>query len=219
METTTIIIFLVLLVSLFSFIAYLENNNKPKLLFYKEHKNLITMGIISLILVLFLFGYLMSDDVIERKNIGVPLLVFVIILKIIMIRVIVKESKKLGWNSFLWGILGLIAPFLSLIVLGANPKLVNTNSSSLEQKVNNLNSETIEKQKSINTARKNNIIDVETESKKLNELRKEYNVKLKSTLSEDKEDVVLNQLKNALNVGVLTQEEYDEKIKKHLNRK
>jgi len=96
METTTIIIFLVLLVSLFSFIAYLENNNKPKLLFYKEHKNLITMGIISLILVLFLFGYLMSDDVIERKNIGVPLLVFVIILKIIMIRVIVKESKKLG---------------------------------------------------------------------------------------------------------------------------
>lgn len=170
----------------------------------------------SLILVIAIYsitsGYTIS---LIDSNDYIPAIAIAFIFRVFLAFKTFSVSERLNRNAQLWIILGLIDPLSAMIGLTANGKSHKVNLQN-KNVIKQINSETNIKIKKLFELRNLSILTQDELNEKISDIREQYyeniNHHNEETISHTKIDY-LNKIEQAYEDGLLTEEEYRQKLK------
>lgn len=204
-----VLVVLVVFFLVWFIIAKLEMSNKVKDLFYKRTESLIGWSI-----AIFFVCYLVISFL--EKILSDGIWVVIIILKFILAFIVSKQASIQGRNKALWFFLGLVEHFTALIVLGLSPKYF-ANKSLDKLKLKEINKDIQIQGDKLKALKKSNLLSTKEYEQKLILLKEDYYKIINDTLSTQlisDNSKFLSQLEQAYKEGILTEDEYQSKIKK-----
>lgn len=210
-KTLLIIFFLFILYKL---IAWIEGRGKEKDLTIESSTDLFYILISSVIINLFLFGYLFSKD----SSFPIQMIIITaFIIKLILAIIVSKSAMRLNRNSTLWFILGFIEYHSALLVLMSSSALLKTINTEDENN-KNINETYKNKLNALLELKNTGMLNNDEFQIKRKQIQDEYdnyiqkfNINL-NIVNEEK--IVLEKIKKlkiALEQGIITQEEFDSK--------
>lgn len=205
---------------LLGLISYYYSNNeskgKPHFLFDNEHDKLIVIGISVVFVHFFLVYVLVVSKILPISEVSL-LSLFV---RIGLGFYVSNSADSLGRSKVFWGIIGFLDSFVAFVALGASVKLFSHDENTNEQ-IFIINDKIITKQNAINELKNNGLIDDAEFNNKMQELKSEYfedvNVVIYNNKIENAGEELeykKNKLEDALRLGIITEEEYEHKIRK-----
>lgn len=202
---------------IFSIVSYFEGKGKIRNAVQDNSK--ILLSLIILIVISACFVYFaktmreLENDVTYLWGIGIAL-------KVLSAAIVVDFAKKQNRNTTLWWVLGLLEYHSALIVLafsGSLLRLKNSTNENLKNIEDDYNSKIIK----LNDLFKSRIINEEELQIKCAELESDFQKESLKIISiannmqfEKEQEDLISKLENAYKDGILSEEEYKEKINK-----
>ncbi|SEQ20953.1 hypothetical protein SAMN04488097_1674 [Epilithonimonas lactis] len=201
-----LLIMIILFSFIFSLIAYFEGNNKNEDYSHKSINSELWALLVALIVLVSGLFYLLY---INKLN----LYLAVIPIKIIVASFVSYYANKKNRNPVLWWFLGFFEYHSALIVLALSKGLLSTKKND-----NEVDSSYNEKLVRLNEMFKENLINENEFSKKKLEAENEYKIKHLVIKNDDKvqrKNQLISKLEVAFKEGLLTEEEYHNKLLKY----